>query len=266
MYDLLFQKNAEWDPMTPAQFEEWLKDQAAQIGLNAGEFAADLKSEATRSRSQAMYDTARSFNLQSVPLLLINGQAQPAFALDQASIESSVSLIALGQRQFTDCPAFTIDPGRDYIATLHTERGDIVIQLFPDKAPLAVNSFVFLARSGWFDNTTFHRVISGFMAQAGDPTGTGRGNPGYFFDDEIHPTLRFDKPGVVAMANQGPDTNGSQFFITYAAAPHLDGVHTIFGQVFSGMDVLAKLTPRDPQQAPSGPSGDRLLSVEIEEK
>ena len=110
---------------------------------------------------------------------------------------------------------------KQYIATIHTEKGDIVIQLFPDKAPLAVNSFVFLARQGWFDGVTFHRVIPGFAAQAGDPSGTGKGNPGYFFNNEIS-DLKFDKPGMVGMANSGPDTNGSQFFITFAPAAHLE--------------------------------------------
>jgi cyclophilin family peptidyl-prolyl cis-trans isomerase len=266
MYDLLFQRDFEWDALTPAQFETWLAEQAPGIALDPAKFQADLKSASTISRMQALYDSARSFNLQSVPLLVINGQPQAAFALDYVSIESTVSLIALGPKQFKDCPPYTIDPSHQYIATLHTGQGDVVIQLFPDKAPLAVNSFVFLARSGWFNDITFHRVIPGFVAQTGDPTGSGRGNPGYFFEDEIDPSLKFDKPGGVAMANQGPDTNGSQFFISYASAPSLDGSYTIFGQVLSGMDVLEQLAPRDPQKDPAAPAGDKLISVEIQEK
>ena len=140
-----------------------------------------------------------------------------------------------------------------------------MIQLFPDKAPLAVNSFVFLARQGWFEGVTFHRVIPGFVAQAGDPSGTGKGNPGYFFNNEIT-ELKFDKPGMVSMANSGPDTNGSQFFITFAPAPHLDGGYTIFGQVISGLDVAENLTPRDPSQGTTLTPGDKILSVDIEEK
>jgi cyclophilin family peptidyl-prolyl cis-trans isomerase len=175
-------------------------------------------------------------------------------------------MIALGKKQFTECPPFDVDPKKQYIATLHTEKGDIVIQLFADKAPLAVNSFIFLARQGWFDGVTFHRVIPGFVAQAGDPSGTGNGNPGYFFKNEIS-DLKFDKPGMVGMANSGADTNGSQFFITYAAAVHLDGGYTIFGQVLSGLDVAEKLTPRDPSQGTSLlPPGDKILGVDIEEK
>jgi cyclophilin family peptidyl-prolyl cis-trans isomerase len=180
-------------------------------------------------------------------------------------MESTIALIALGKRQYTQCPPFTIDPKKQYIATLETEKGNVIINLFANKAPLAVNSFVFLARDGWFDGVTFHRVLPGFAAQTGDPSGTGRGGPGYFFKNEIDPSLKFDKPGAVGMANSGPDTNGSQFFITYAPATHLDGKYTVFGQVLSGMDVLEKLTPRDPQKR-NLPAGDKLLHVTIEEK
>ena len=112
---------------------------------------------------------------------------------------------------------------------------------------------------------TFHRVIPGFAAQAGDPSGTGKGNPGYFFNNEIS-DLFFDKPGIVGMANSGPDTNGSQFFITFAPAPHLDGSYTIFGRVLSGLDVAENLTPRDPDQGTLLPPGDKIISITIEEK
>jgi cyclophilin family peptidyl-prolyl cis-trans isomerase len=148
---------------------------------------------------------------------------------------------------------------------LHTEKGDITLDLFADKAPLAVNNFVFLARQGWFDGITFHRVLPDFMAQTGDPTGTGYGGPGYAFDNEIT-DLKFDGPGVLGMANAGPGSNGSQFFITYAPAPHLDGGFTIFGRLISGMDVLQKLTPRDPSQPVELPPGDKLVHVTIIEK
>ena len=214
---------------------------------------------------KSMYDAAKKISIPAVPLILINGALQPSYVLDYKSISDAVGLIALGQKQFTHCPSFNVDPKKQYIATLHTEKGDIVIQLFADKAPLAVNSFVFLARQGWFDGVTFHRVIPGFVAQAGDPSGTGNGNPGYFFKNEIS-DLKFDKPGIVGMANNGPDTNGSQFFITFAPAANLDGSYTIFGQVLSGLGVAEKLTPRDPSQGTTLPLGDKILSVDIEEK
>jgi cyclophilin family peptidyl-prolyl cis-trans isomerase len=161
-------------------------------------------------------------------------------------------------------PPMLIDKTKYYIATFRTAKGDFRVQFYPDKAPFTVNNFIFLARAGFYNNTTFHRVIQDFMAQAGDPTGTGSGGPGYTFDDEISPDLKFDKAGVVAMANYGANTNGSQFFITFAAQPALDGRYTIFGQVISGMDVVKTLKLRDPSTNPTT-AGDTLYSVTIEE-
>jgi cyclophilin family peptidyl-prolyl cis-trans isomerase len=142
-----------------------------------------------------------------------------------------------------------IDPKKKYTATIVTPNGDIVIELFADKAPKTVNNFVFLAREGYYNGVTFHRVIKGFMAQGGDPTGTGRGGPGYQFADEFHPQLRHNGPGILSMANAGSGTNGSQFFITFAATPHLDNRHTVFGKVIKGMDVVLKIPERDPGTA-----------------
>jgi peptidyl-prolyl cis-trans isomerase B (cyclophilin B) len=155
-----------------------------------------------------------------------------------------------------------IDPSKSYEAVFKTQNGDIRVRLFADQAPATVNNFVFLARQGYFNNTTFHRVLPGFMAQGGDPTGTGAGGPGYTFEDEFNPDLQFDRPGLLAMANRGPDTNGGQFFITYAPTPHLNGLHTIFGEIVEGAEVLNSLTPRDPQANPDD-QGDALVSVEI---
>jgi cyclophilin family peptidyl-prolyl cis-trans isomerase len=140
-----------------------------------------------------------------------------------------------------------------------------VIELLPEHAPMAVNSFIFLAEEGWFDGVTFHRVLPGFVAQAGDPTGTGFGGPGYAFDIEVSPDLTFDQSGLLAMANAGPSSNGSQFFITYLATPELDGNFTIFGRVIDGMEVAENLTPRNPQQG-ALPPGDVIESVTIEER
>ncbi|MCC6454279.1 MAG: peptidylprolyl isomerase [Caldilineaceae bacterium] len=161
-------------------------------------------------------------------------------------------------------PEMEIDPSKYYYATFKTMRGDIKVQLFADRAPQTVNNFVFLARQGFYDNTSFHRVLDGFMAQAGDPTGTGAGGPGYQFADEIFPGLVFDRPGLLAMANSGPGTNGSQFFITFAATDWLNGGHTIFGEVIEGEEVLSRLTRRDPSTQPDF-VGDELYTVLIEE-
>jgi cyclophilin family peptidyl-prolyl cis-trans isomerase len=159
----------------------------------------------------------------------------------------------------------TIDVSKKYYATVKMAKGgEFVIQLYPDKAPRTVNSFVFLARDGYFNGVTFHRVLDGFMAQGGDPTGTGAGGPGYEFINEDS-DLKFDKAGVVAMANAGRDTNGSQFFITFAPADFLNGGYTIFGQVTEGMDVVNAITRRDPDQNPTF-TGDAIESVTITEQ
>ncbi len=168
-------------------------------------------------------------------------------------------------RSWAAPPAMAIDTTKHYTATIVTDKGDITIQLFAAEAPRTVNNFVFLARQGYYDGVTFHRVLRGFMAQTGDPTGTGGGGPGYEFADEFNPALKHDGPGIVSMANSGPDTNGSQFFITYAAQPHLDGKHTVFGKVISGMDVVQKLTPRDPSKNPEAPPGDSIRTIRITE-
>jgi cyclophilin family peptidyl-prolyl cis-trans isomerase len=168
-------------------------------------------------------------------------------------------------KQYDAPPKMSIDTTKQYFATVKMEKGgEFVIQLYPDKAPLTVNNFVFLARESFYDGTTFHRVLPNFMAQAGDPTGTGGGGPGYEFENE-YSDLTFDKPGVVAMANAGPDTNGSQFFVTFSPQEYLNGGYTIFGQVIDGMDVVLNITLRDPQQNP-GFVGDAIKSITIEEK
>ena len=161
-------------------------------------------------------------------------------------------------------PSGTLDTSKTYLAHFKTERGEIVAELYADKAPLTVENFVNLARSGFYDGTTFHRVIPGFMAQGGDPTGTGRGGPGYQFGDEFHADLRHDGAGVLSMANAGPGTNGSQFFITYSATPHLDDRHSVFGRVVEGTDVLNSIRERDPGRDPN--PGDRIDTIEIEER
>ena len=160
-------------------------------------------------------------------------------------------------------PAMEIDSQKTYTARMETDKGEMVIELFADKVPKTVNNFVFLSRQGFYDGVIFHRVIANFMAQGGDPTGTGTGGPGYKFADEFDSSLRHDRPGVLSMANAGPNTNGSQFFITHVPTPWLDDKHSVFGQVSEGMDVLMSIPPRDPMQ-PEYP-GVKILKVTIEE-
>lgn len=148
--------------------------------------------------------------------------------------------------QWTTPPALQIDPKKKYKANMETDKGSMVIELFAGKTPITVNNFVFLAREEYYDGVIFHRVIDNFMVQGGDPTGTGRGGPGYKFGDEFDASLKHDKQGILSMANAGPGTNGSQFFITHGPTPHLNGKHTVFGQVVDGLDVLMSIPARDP--------------------
>jgi len=168
-------------------------------------------------------------------------------------------------KQYDSVPPMTIDTSKQYFATVKLAKGgEFTIQLYPNKAPITVNSFVFLAREGYFNGTTFHRVLEGFMAQGGDPTGSGAGGPGYQFQNEDS-DLTFNQAGVVAMANAGRDTNGSQFFITFGPAEFLNGGYTIFGQVVEGMEVVNGITRRDPEQMPDY-TGDAIESVTITEQ
>jgi cyclophilin family peptidyl-prolyl cis-trans isomerase len=201
----------------------------------------------------------------AIIVLVIVGVAWAIISSQKPAKTSSQSPAQIGSKQYSAAPPLTIDKSKQYFATVKMAKGgEFVIQLYPDKAPITVNSFVFLARQGFFNGVTFHRVLQGFMAQGGDPTGTGSSGPGYQFVNE-NSDLKFDKAGVVAMANAGPDTNGSQFFITFSPASTLNGGYTIFGQVISGMDVVNSLTLRDPQQNPTFP-GDAMESVTITEK
>ncbi len=155
-------------------------------------------------------------------------------------------------------PEMIIDTNKSYEAVLQTEQGDIRVRLFADEAPRTVNNFVYLANQGFYDNTTFHRVIEDFMAQGGDPSGTGTGGPGYQFEDETNNGLIFDRPGLLAMANAGPNTNGSQFFITFVPTSWLNGNHTIFGEVIEGEEVLSQITRRQPGAATPGDVIERI--------
>ncbi len=166
-------------------------------------------------------------------------------------------------KSYSSPPPMTIDTGKQYTATIETEKGNMVVELFAKDVPVTVNNFVFLAREGFYDGSTFHRVIPGFMAQGGDPTGTGMGGAGYKFDDEF--TGHKHEAGTLSMANSGPNTNGAQFFITFAPQHGLDNKHSVFGQLIEGMDVLESLTPRDPSKNPQF-TGDKILRITIAEK
>jgi cyclophilin family peptidyl-prolyl cis-trans isomerase len=264
MHDLLFARQNEWKGMQLPDFKDWLLRQAATLGLDPDQFKQDLDNPTIIKKVQDAWDTNSQF-MPGTPYLILNGEPYDTAQFSYQNLKAVVALTLLADRQFTECPPMEIDPARQYTAEIQTEKGTITLELFPDLAPLAVNNFVFLARQGWYDGITFHRVIPGFMAQGGDPTGTGFGGPGYAFDNEIG-SLTFDQPGLLAMANAGPGSNGSQFFITYAPVERLNGGYTIFGKVISGMDILSLLTPRNPAQNPDAPAGDKIITIKITEK
>ncbi|HEX7620972.1 MAG TPA: peptidylprolyl isomerase [Anaerolineales bacterium] len=196
--------------------------------------------------------------------LIWSSQRAKPVILQTPTIGSQLPYL-VGTKQYSAAPPMLIDVSKQYLATVTMSKGgEFVIQLYPDKAPSTVNSFVFLARQGYFNGVTFHRVLEGFMAQGGDPTGTGKGGPGYEFANEQN-DLTFNKAGVVAMANAGRDTNGSQFFIMFGPYGLSESDYTIFGQVISGMDIVNGITRRDPAQNPSF-SGDAIESIIITEK
>lgn len=266
MHNLLFAKQSEWVKLSLGKFYDWVTEQATGLGLDKRKFQSDLTSPAIVTIPQKAWDTAIHIPLPGVPFILVNGEIikwQPTLL---NSLETIINLDMLPKKQFSSCPPIVIDRSKQYFATLKTPKGEIVIRLLADSAPNTVNNFIFLAQQGWYNNTTFHRVIPGFVAQAGDPSGTGQGNPGYFIPDEISPTLKYDRPGMVGMFNSGPATNGSQFFITYASAAKLNGQYTIFGEVIKGIDVLNHLVPRDAIPGEMLPDGDALTSVTIDEK
>jgi cyclophilin family peptidyl-prolyl cis-trans isomerase len=191
----------------------------------------------------------------------ISGRKQISFNLREFKKMKGISM---STKSWKNPPEMMIDTKKQYKATFKTDAGDIVVKLFADKTPKTVNNFAFLAKEGFYDDTIFHRVIDNFMAQGGDPTGTGMGGPGYKFGDEFHPSLKHSKPGILSMANAGPNTNGSQFFLTHVPTPWLDNKHSVFGEVSEGLDVLLSIPARDPSRR-NAPAV-KLLAVEISEE
>jgi cyclophilin family peptidyl-prolyl cis-trans isomerase/protein-disulfide isomerase len=264
MHDMLYETQSTWSSFSAQEFTDWMIEVASQLGMDRAQFESDLLSDEIASFAASTWTDGQAIGLSGTPTIIFNNLYRANG--DPDTLNAYVELIKLEGQQFSECPPLTVDPEATYLATVVTDKGSFVIQLFPDVAPLAVNSFIFLVEHGWFDGITFHRVLPGFVAQSGDPTGTGYGGPGYTFKNEVSDDLSFDRAGLVAMANAGPDSNGSQFFITYDAVPDLNGNYTIFGEVVEGMDVVENITPRDPQPGLDLPPGDRILSITIEKQ
>jgi peptidylprolyl isomerase len=228
---------------------------------------ANKKQIEARERARKKKQTERMIQIigGAVLVLIVAGIAWLVWSGGRSNAQTP-SLPEGTLEQYNAEPPMAIDVSKQYFATFKLAKGgEFIVELFDDQAPKTVNNFVFLARNGFYDGTTFHRVLDGFMAQGGDPTGTGGGGPGYQFEDEISPELAFDRAGLLAMANSGPNTNGSQFFITYDATPHLNGLHTIFGEVIEGMDVVEGITRRNPDLNPDF-QGDAIETITITEE
>lgn len=262
MKHALFSQQSEWSTLDEEQFTDWLVKQATTLGLDEDQFSKDMTSDAVVEKVNAAYNEAVTIGIPGTPFLFINGIPYQG----ARDADSLAGLLVTMQKEFDQCPSQVIDPDKSYTATITTDKGDIVVELYAKEAPITVNSFVFLARNGWYDGVPFHRVMEGFVAQSGDPSGTGYGGPGYSYVDEIDPDLKYDREGLLGMANAGADTNGSQFFITLDALPDLDGKYTIFGEVTEGMDVVKALTQRDPSSSEALPTPSKIISVTIEEK
>ncbi len=264
MNDLLYSRQAEWINMAPDAFKEWLIEASAAYNIDPVQLRLNMESAAVAARVNDVLDAAAPLSISATPVLFFNN-LQVKVRVATESLAELVEYFLLPEKAFSECPPMAIDPEKEYRAIFETEKGSIVFELYPDVAPVAVNSFVFLARQGWYDDTTFFRVIPGFVVQGGDPSESGLGGPGYIFGNEVDPALRFDSAGLLALTHSSDEMNGSQFFVTYTALPELDGRFTIIGRVVEGNNVLNSLRPRNPESDEILLPADQLIKVTIEE-
>jgi cyclophilin family peptidyl-prolyl cis-trans isomerase/protein-disulfide isomerase len=265
MYDAIFSNQEALSSLTAEELTEWLKTSAEELELDVDQFTADIESEDVINKITTAQQTMFEAGVSSTPTVLVNGR--PVGNWTAAYLRNFIEVMKAEKEMLTECPPFVIDQDKEYTATITTEKGDLVLELYPEAAPLAVNSFVYLAREGFYDGVTFHRVYHNFMAQTGDPTGTGWSGAGYQYREEIVPELTYDEAYMVGVARgQAEGTSGSQFFITYVPYPSLNGGYTIFAKLIEGMDVLAEITERDADNNPDAPEGDKIISIEIIEK
>jgi len=261
MHDLLFERQGEWSSADEPIARKTMEGYAEELGLDAKAFSDALNEVANDKIVDQAYDEAVALGLGGTPTLYVNGQLYNGPREDWV-LAGLAQLYNYTGPQYDQVPPMEIDPQEPYFATIETTQGAFCVELYAKQTPVTVNSFVFLAENGFYDGVLFHRVLPDFVAQTGDPTGSGFGGPGYQFEDEIVPELKHDGPGILSMANAGANTNGSQFFITYDALPDLDGKHTVFGRVAEGMEVVESLMPRNPTENPYA-EADKITSVTI---
>jgi cyclophilin family peptidyl-prolyl cis-trans isomerase/protein-disulfide isomerase len=245
MHDMLYSRRGEWAALTPDEFTTWLAGAAQAAGLDAVQLADDLATRRYEPFVADAYNRAVAEGIPGAPFLFFNRDLM-LFPPTLENLEANVRLTLLAGRQFGAYPPFTLEPGTDYHARVRLNIGEITLDLFEDTAPLAVNSFLFLAQNDWFDGTPVYRVVRGQYIEAGDPTGTGFGAPGYAYELEGSPARTFNRAGVVGIASDDPATLGSRFFISLTSLPLFDSTRTVLGTVTSGLDRLEALTARDP--------------------
>ena len=262
MHDFLYLSQGQWNQLTEEAFVDWILEQAQSFELDIDQFRQDLLDEEKRAWLEETTAERLGMGLNYTPTVVVNGRI---FRENKPDLFSLVGIHEFDG--YESCPPWVIEPEGSYSAILDTSAGEIEIEFYADVAPIAVNSFVFLAQNGWFDEVIFHRVLPGFVAQAGDPSGLGLVGPGYKFVNETDNDLSFDRPGILGMANAGVDTNGSQFFITLAPVTNLDGMYTIFGEVApESLEVLEEIALRDPDSAVGFDDATIINGIEIIEK
>ncbi|NIS79188.1 MAG: thioredoxin domain-containing protein [Anaerolineales bacterium] len=263
MHDHLFERHADWVDLTPEEFMIWLKDAAVELNLDLAKFSQDLETRRYQETMRTAFEQTAAAGIPGTPFVYLNGDWY-RLPLSLINLEASTRLLLLANRQYQTYPGFNLDLQSRYLARLQLSNGEMLIELLPASAPLAVNNFVFLATEGWFDGIPFHRVVRDVIVESGDPSGTGLGDPGYHFENEIDPSLSFDEPGMVGLVSYGSSTNGSQFFINLQPLPDWNGTRTIFGKVVEGLELLEQLDERDPLEDLLSPAEMQILSVTIE--
>ena len=257
MHDLLYERQGDWSGLSAedAVIIPKMVEYAAELGLDTERFQQELNDHVYQSKIMADYEAYGEYGRMATPTYAVNNVFVSA-----NEVEAVINLIFLQDRLYYSPPPQVIDTDKDYTATIRTARGDIVIELYTKRAPVNINNFAFLAQEGWYDGTTFYMVFPGVATQAGDPTNTGAGYPGYICSAEIIPEYTFNEAGLVGLAPSG------QFIITFDALSQLDGEVTIIGKVIQGLDVAKSLTPRDPSQGLVLPPGDVIETITIQEK
>jgi cyclophilin family peptidyl-prolyl cis-trans isomerase/protein-disulfide isomerase len=265
MHDELFERRDEWTELSRDAFVEWVSYVAGSLELDSERFKADLASDEYQSAMLDAYQDANEAGIPGTPFIFLNGEWY-RLNPNVMNLEASIRLEILRTKQYAEPPLVEFNEGELYFAHLELDQGEIVLQLYPEHAPATVASFIYLAEQGWFDENGFYSVQPGISVEAGDPSGTGLGGPGYLLLDEVSDTLNFDEIGMLAMSSSGPNTNGSRFFINLAPLPHLNGSRTIFGRILEGWNLLTTLQERDPFQDLFDPYELTIQSVRIEKR